>query len=474
MDEVVLFRSLTLASIHLAAAVSVTVHVALHKRSVPSAIGWIGLSWLAPLFGSFLYLLLGINRVNRAGANLGLSTRAIARDRLSSKLDEAAHSGFRGMNLLAETVTRRPLLAGNTVEPLIDGDGAYPAMIAAIHGASVSVTMSSYIFDCDSAGRLFLEALAAAGGRGVEVRVLIDALGARYSKVDMIKALRRAGVASAVFLPTRGKHFIRYANLRDHRKIMVVDGLTGFTGGMNIAEGNLVSRNPENPIQDLHFRVTGPIVTELQSDFAMDWSFSTGGELSGPVWFANPPEDGPVFARSIPDGPDSTMDNMQIIMLGALAAAQYRARIVTPYFLPDEALTAALKTAALRGVTVDIVLPGKSNLVFMDWAMGPQLADLIDRGCRVFLSPPPFDHTKIFTVDGIWSLIGSTNWDPRSLRLNFEYNLECYDPALARGLEELADKRIAAGHALTAKELRSMPAPVRIRNGLARLFSPYL
>jgi cardiolipin synthase len=259
---------------------------------------------------------------------------------------------------------------------------------------------------------------------------------------------------------------------------MVVDGTLGFTGGMNIREGNVLALPTAHPIRDIHFKVRGPIVEDLRRAFAIDWAFTSGERLDGPAWFPRTPQDteseGGVYARGIPDGPDTDMDNMRLVMLGALAAAQYSVKIVTPYFLPDSAITAALQTTALRGVRVDIILPEKSNIFFMDWAMEAQLSDLIDRGCRITLSPPPFDHSKLFVVDGLWSLIGSTNWDPRSLRLNFEYNLECYDPPLAHTLETLIDERIEKGRPLTAEYLRSLPRARRLRDGFARLLTPYL
>jgi cardiolipin synthase len=149
-------------------------------------------------------------------------------------------------------------------------------------------------------------------------------------------------------------------------------------------------------------------------------------------------------------------------------------RIVTPYFLPDDGLLRALQVAALRGVEVDIVLPARSNVPPMDWAMTPQLPWLVDSGCRIHRTPAPFDHSKLFVVDGAWSLIGSTNWDARSLRLNFEFNLECYDSALAARLDAIVDEKIAAGRLVERKEFDARSLPVRLRDGLTRLFSPYL
>ncbi len=475
----ILISPLPITLLHIGVAGLVSCHVALRKRNVRAAIGWIGLVWLVPLAGAILYFLLGINRISRTGASLGLESHVRAHDQLYPSTNSRAvpHSGFSGMNRLAETVTHRPLTSGNRIEPLIHGDQAYPVMLEALRGAQKSVSFSSYIFDNDRAGTEFISAFTEAKSRGVAVRVLVDGVGARYSKVDTVNALRKKGVSAAKFLPNRPTTLFRYANLRNHRKLMVVDGTLGFTGGMNIREGNLLAIPNAHPIRDIHFKVQGPIVEDLQRAFAIDWAFTTGERLDGPDWFPRIPvsenEEG-VFARGIPDGPDTDMDNMRLVILGALAAAQYSVKIVTPYFLPDSAITAALQTTALRGVQVDIILPEKSNIFFMDWAMEAQIADLIDRGCRITLSPPPFDHSKLFVVDSLWSLIGSTNWDPRSLRLNFEYNLECYDPILAQRLEKLIEERIEQGRPLTAEYLRSLPRARRLRDGFARLLTPYL
>jgi cardiolipin synthase A/B len=227
-------------------------------------------------------------------------------------------------------------------------------------------------------------------------------------------------------------------------------------------------------VRCLHFAVQGPIVSDLQRTFAVDWAFASREALHGEPWFAAAVECGPVLARGIPDGPDADIDNMPQMILGALAVARAHVRILTPYFLPDETLIAALKITALRGVAVDIVMPERSNLRVMDWATRPQLLELLHSGCRIHLSPAPFDHTKLFLVDARWSLIGSTNWDARSLRLNFEYNVECYDEALAHRLDRVAAARIAGARRVQAAELQALPLAARLRNGLARLLSPYL
>jgi cardiolipin synthase len=470
------------ALVHVCAAIAVTIDAVLRKRQVSAVIGWIGLAWLAPIVGSVLYLLFGINRIQRSAVALGLREAwEIDERQLPAVRPDGAgrelllhHPRFAGLECLSGRVTGNPLRAGNRIEPLEDGDSAYPAMLAAIDGATRSVTLASYIFDNDAAGQAFLQALQRACQRGVQVRVLIDGLGMHYSRPDMLRQLRRAGVPAAAFLPTRIPLPSRYANLRNHRKIMVVDAQRGFTGGMNIRDGHWLSRQPRYPVRCLHFEVTGPVVIDLQRTFAIDWAFASGEQLHGEPWFSPSAHQGTVLARSIPDGPDADIDNTPQVILGALAVARARVRIVTPYFLPDEVLIAALRVTALRGVAVDIVLPARSNLRVMDWANRPQMVELLDSGCHVYLSPPPFDHTKLFLVDEMWSLIGSTNWDTRSLRLNFECNLECYDAGLVRHLDGLVEKRIATARRIVAAELRALPLAIRLRNGLARLLSPYL
>lgn len=472
--------SLLPAALHLGGATAVTVHAVLRKRQVSAVIGWVGLAWLAPIVGSLLYLLFGINRIQRSALALGLNEAWAADAEASVPAASRPFEGatpdprLAGLDRLCTLVTGKPLLAGNRIEPLENGDAAYPAMLAAIESAQHSLTLASYIFDNDAVGQAFARALRDACARGVQVRVLIDGLGLRYSRPSMLGTLRRAGVPAAAFLPTRIPLPSRYGNLRNHRKIMVVDGLRGFTGGMNIRVGHWLARQPAYPVRCLQFEVQGPVVADLQRTFAIDWAFASGERLRGEPWFVPLADCGPVLARGIADGPDADIDNLPQVLLGALAVARSRVRIVTPYFLPDEVLIAALKVTALRGVAVDIVLPARSNLRVMDWATRPQLAELLDSGCRVHLSPPPFDHSKLFLVDDQWSMIGSTNWDTRSLRLNFEYNLECHDAALLRRLDALVAARLAAARPLHAGELRALALPIRLRNGLARLLSPYL
>jgi cardiolipin synthase len=225
---------------------------------------------------------------------------------------------------------------------------------------------------------------------------------------------------------------------------------------------------------DLHARVEGPVVAHLQAAFAEDWLFTTGEPIEGAEFFPPLGASGPVLARGVTDGPDEDFEAVRWLLLGALATARDRIRIVTPYFLPDAGLVTAIDVAVMRGVEVDVVLPERGNLPIVQWAQTAQLWQVLERGCRVWVTPPPFDHTKLLVVDGVWSLLGSANWDPRSLRLNFELQLECWDADLAGRLEALALERIARGRRLALADVDARSLPVKLRDGIARLLSPYL
>jgi cardiolipin synthase len=322
-------------------------------------------------------------------------------------------------------------------------------------------------------GQQFVEALFEATRRGVEVRVLVDAAGARYSRPRIDKVLENRGIRVARFLPMALKR-LPYFNLRDHRKIMVVDGSVGFTGGMNIRQGHWIARSHRRPVRDVHFELRGPIVSQLQEVFAEDWQFSAGESLVGAPWFAELEPQGPTLARGIPDGPDADLDALNWTILAAIGSARSSLKVATPYFLPDPIHANALKLASLRGVAVDIVLPSRSNLPYMDWAMWGQFWTVLDHGVRLWLSPPPFDHSKLMVVDDHWTLFGSSNWDPRSLRLNFEFNVETYCDELGPKVSALIDERIAASRQVTKEDLDRRPLHLRLRDSVAGLASPYL
>lgn len=457
-------------------------YVILYKRDSRSAVIWVAFIWLAPIIGSLAYLAFGVNRVRlRARALRGKSawyqpvppTICCAPEHSGDDLPKDLAS----LKTLADftgRVVEKELVPGNHLEILENGDEAYPAMLEAIRGATKTVSLCTYIFDNDRAGRSFADALGRAVARGVAVRVLIDDAGARYSWPSIVNQLRELDVPTVRFMPTLAPWRLMTMNLRTHRKIMVVDGAVGFTGGMNIRQGHVLREPSKRHVQDLHFRVAGPVVKQLQEAFVEDWYFATGERISGPHWFPELKPAGSVFARALVAGPDKNFEKLRWAILGALACSQKRVQIVTPYFIPDMSLISALNTTAMRGVCVDIIMPSQNNLPYVDWASRAMWWQVLERGCRIWLTPPPFDHSKLLLVDGIWAMIGSANWDPRSLRLNFELNVECYGREFAAEVEGIIEKKLGAAKQITLEDMDSRPTSIRLRDGLARLLSPYL
>ncbi len=458
-----------------------SLHAIMIKRDVRGASAWAAICWLVPIFGPIFYLLLGVNRIERRAASLrgardaGEVERGPAGDTertLPALPRVAAHLG--SLQRLLDRIVDSTLYEGNRVGVLVNGDEAYPAMLEAIENARESVGLSTYIFDSDDVGRAFHAALGDAVARGVEVRVLIDAVGARYSFPSSYKKLVRSAIPCARFLHSTWPWRMPYLNLRNHRKFLLVDGRVCFTGGMNIRAGHISTAKAPAKIRDVHFLFEGPVVAGLMRIFAQDWHFTTDENLEGERWWPALEPCGETLARPIPDGPDKDMDNLHWTLMAAITSARSSVRIATPYFLPDDTLMTALSLAAMRGVEVEILLPSKNNLPTVKWASMHQMPRLVARGCRVALTQPPFDHSKIFVVDGVCSLVGSANWDARSLRLNFEVDVLCYDEVLAACLGDLLDTKKQGAHWLAAADFHDRPALVKLRDAVARLASPYL
>jgi cardiolipin synthase len=454
--------------IHLVLAVGVTVHVLLTKREAGSSVAWIGLSWLAPILGSVLYLLLGINRVRRRAQSLR-RPRPTARAQRSTKV-RLDH--FAALERAGQRITGRPTEEGNSIEVLRNGDNAYPQMLAAIDAATQSIALSSYIFRADAAGNPFIEALLQAKQRGVEVRVLIDGYGGGYFTSSTFHRLHRGGVPTARFLHSTLPWRMPFLNLRSHKKILGIDGHTVFTGGLNIGAENLTQTHPKHPVFDTHFKFEGPVVAQLIDVFAADWLFTTKERLSGDAWFPALAATGESIARVVTSGPDNDLEKIEFMILQALSCARTSIKIMTPYFLPDERIITALSLAAYRGVEVDLVLPEHSNHPTVDWGSRVQMGPLLNAGCRVWTYPAPFNHSKLMTIDDLWALVGSANWDVRSFRLNFELDLEVYHSEVVRQINSLITAH--QGTRLNASTLERRSLPLRLRDGAARLLVPYL
>jgi len=468
-------------TVSVVASVSTAIHAAMTKEDVRAAIGWVAVVIFSPLLGATFYLFAGINRVRRQRVSDQRKLAEQERDRLERLQVSGIPAGFddhiKPLQRLGDGINGHVLLQGNEIDLLAGGDQTYQAMLSAIESAQRSVALQSYIFDHDGIGMRMAKALIDAQARGVKVRVLIDAVGAKYSRPPITGMLTEAGVPVGLFLPTAIGVRLVYANMRSHRKLLVVDGTRALTGGMNIRESFMREFAGEAVAVDTHFNVTGPICDHLMDSFAHDWEFTTGERLEGDVWFGNfeagHAKPG-VPMRLVLSGPDRSVGRNQAMLLGALSVARHHVRIQSPYFLPEPVLLGALVTAARLGVRVDVVIPGNNNLRLVSAAMEAQLEQLLQGGVNVWRAQGAFDHSKLMSVDDQWCYVGSSNVDPRSQRLNFELDLEVYDRALAKQIAGTIDHKIAHAQRATLAELAKRPFWLRLRNRFVWLASPLL
>jgi cardiolipin synthase len=450
-----------LTIIGIAAAASASLHALWNKRRPQSAFGWIAVCFTLPLAGPLLYCLFGVNRVQTRARKL---MTGFPEPECPTEYVGTPPQQLRPLARLGFAVSGWPLTGGNRVEMLHEPTATFDAMLAAIERASEYVYFSTYIFDGGPLGRRFASALAAAAERGADVRVLIDGVGEWYSWQHASRLFRGTRVKFARFLPPRLWPPTIRVNLRNHRKILVVDGLEAFTGGIN---------GPETDrIVDLHFRVAGPVVTQIETVFLRDWHFVTA-DVSAPPRPVPQPAGG-ALCRAVTNGPEATLDRLTALLTGAIGSARQRIAIMTPYFVPPRELVAPLQAAALAGVDVAVILPERNNLPYVHRATRHLLWELLERGVHVYYQPPPFVHSKLFYVDDYYAQIGSANFDYRSLRLNFELNVEVYDrdtvTALARHFETVR----ARSRPVTLADVDERSALTKTLDGLAWLFSPYL
>jgi len=470
--------SLIAALFHLVLSPLAALHALMFKRDSRAALGWIALCLLLPVAGPVLYTILGINRIRRRARRLELPGLRVGFERGRGRLPENSDTPgippeLQPLGQIGARVSEHPVTGGNAVEPLINGDQTFPAMLEAIDGAVRSIFLATYIFDTDEVGNAIIERLSAAQRRGVDVRVVVDGVGQSYSWPRAPRRLRRAGIRTAVFLPPRLLPPRLSINLRNHHKILVVDGHTAFTGGLNIGSRHVLGKHPgKNAVADIHFRLSGPGALQLESEFLRTWEFVTGAPEPPPPVSACPA--GAMHTRTMTDGPDDHLDQITQLLSATISAARESVVIVTPYFLPPREIVGALQAASLRGVRVTLILPEKNNLPYVHWATRNMLWELLYQGVDVFYQPPPFAHTKLFVVDDRYALVGSSNWDARSLRLNFELQLEVFSREFSSDLTRRALEAARRGRRVTLDEVDGRSLPVRLRDSLCWLFSPYL
>jgi len=473
--------STILIILHFSIGLICATHALLTKRDSRSALGWMAVCLGYPFIGSLLYYMFGINQHKYSRAR-SIHHEPLFRPTLPPKVKlentlpqhKVIPAHFHGVFNISNSLCSLSLEDGNNAELLQNGDNAYPAMLQAINEAKSTIYLSTYIFQTDKTGKEFIRALIAAKARRVEVYVLIDGIGEKYSWQEPSKLLKKGKVRVARFDPPSVIPPSLYINLRLHRKILVVDNIIAFTGGMNISHNNLNKIKQRDLVQDIHFRLTGPIVTQLACIFIDDWRTATKQHLQHIVDKNEVKKSHSLSCRAIDDGPNEYVGKLAMIITSAISSALKRVDIITPYFLPTQEIIGALQAAALRGVQVNILLPAKNNLKLLHWATRHILPRLLDYGIKIYYQPAPFVHTKLLIIDSYYGQFGSANLDIRSLRLNFEMNIEFYNNAFGEQLTEYFDHCKEKSQEITVVKLKHRRMIIKIRDALFWLFTPYL
>lgn len=460
--------------------------VLLTRRRDPSAtLAWILFIVLAPVVGAVTYLAVGRTRMRRSVKRAGRA-EAQLRDVLSPYRTRTQEFGeslpeprtaaqIRLGNALASTTASW----GNSARVLNDAATTYGEMIAAIDQARDHVHVEFYIIQPDVVGTTLREHLVRKAAEGVEVRLLCDAIGSVALPPGFWEPLRAAGGHAATFAPlTRLVPRLRRRDridFRNHRKIVVVDGRVGFTGGINVGREYLGLDPDIGRWRDAHVRIEGPAVVNLQQAFVQDWLMTTGETLEASRFFAfGQPPAGNSLVQVIDSGPDQTWPSMELYHAQAIALAQDRVYITNPYFIPSQTIEAVLTQAALRGVDVRLLLPRKSDSRLVTWASRSYYAVLLQAGVRIYEYERGFMHAKTMVVDEWVATIGSANMDMRSFNLNFELNAFMFDATLCRDMAHRFGLDLGLAAEVTAESERRAGVLLRLVRAIARLLSPLL
>ncbi len=456
--------------------------IILDRRESGATLAWILFIAIVPYLGAAFFFLVGRTRVRRRTKKIVRSRDAFVRslDRLPGdnceiRLDETdLPPAARDIAALAASVTENPIIHGNDIEVFIDANRAYDRMEEDIRAAEHHVFMMSYIFRNDGAGLRFRDLLIEKAGQGVEVKLLVDGVGGKELGAKFLKPLLDSGAGFATFMPVFRLRPYWRPNLRNHRKILVVDGRVGFAGGLNIGEEYQGRRKRFAPWRDTHLRIEGPSALRLQEIFAEDWLFAADEDLADREHFVDVSPCGDQLVQVVDSGPDHEHETIHAVFFTAVTEADERAYITTPYFVPDQAMLLALKSAAWRGVDVRILVPGKSDLRLVQWAGRSYYKELLQAGVRLYEHRPGMLHAKTMVIDGVWSTVGSANMDRRSFRLNFEVNVLISGSEFANNMEEIFVNDIEGAREITLEAVSKKRLGSRMVEALARILSPVL
>ncbi len=476
--------STTILVAHWLIVIGLSLRVITRRSPVGVSVAWIAVMLSVPFFGAAVYLLFGENRLGRRRvARTAASLEAVREWQMSLRRPHEAGAAQEvdttaPLDRLAERVLGFPTLTGNGIELLDHFQGIFDAIVADIDRAEKTCHLSFYIWH--EGGRMLdvVNALLRAARRGVQCRALADAVGSqRFLRGDLAGRLREGGVDVRAVLATGPlRAFFSRADLRYHRKIVVVDGRVAYTGSQNLVDPRFFKQESgAGEWVDAMVRVTGPAVAALDGVFALDWAVESGSVFAPPAGSASVPEELPGLAvQVVPSGPDRGPAAIQRLLLTAIYAARRDLVMTTPYFVPDDSMLTALISAGLRGVDVTLIVPARNNSLLVRYASAANFDDLLSAGVRIALFKGGLLHTKSLAIDGETSIFGSVNLDMRSLWLNSEISLFVYDAGFTGRLRALQDRYLADSDLLDLASWRRRPRWRRLTEDTFRLLGPLL
>jgi cardiolipin synthase A/B len=454
------------------------------RRGASATMGWVVILLVMPIVGLVAYYFFGRRRLKRTrsvykalrSASAAETGPATSRRHLRQQeaLEEIASGHRLGLVHLAERVSTRPLTGGNLITIYTHGGESLDAIHQAIAGARHHVHLEYYIFRPDGAGRRMLHVLESVARRGVKVRLLVDDVGSGELHRRDTRALIQAGGEFARFNPVLGARALHHVQLRNHRKIVVVDGETCFTGSQNVGDEYAGARGRLGTWRDTHLRIRGPATASLQQVFWDDWRFATGERSRSLELFPDVETSGDQWVHVVDSGPDIDSSAIHYLLFSAIATAERSVDLVTPYFIPDPALVESMQAAALRGVQVRLLVPGRSDSALVTYAGRWYYDELLETGVKIWEYQRGMLHAKTAVVDGWWSVVGTANMDQRSFFLNFEVNTVLYGHAAARRLSSDFESDLHYALPITLAQLHRMPRRFRIYSAFARMLSPLL
>ncbi len=451
----------------------------LQEKPPVATVAWAFLIVAAPYAGAVLFLIFGINRVERR-----LTRKTEARVVIGQLLPELTrYQLLPGESLdpqqqrlvrLARRLSSTDPTVENKISLLNDTNKTLGLIEQAIRAAEHSLHLEYYIWQPDRTGTRVRDLLIEKARAGVKVRFLYDGIGSMLLGRKFLQPMIAAGIDVAMFLPGTSFRERWSLNLRSHRKIVIVDGRIGFTGGMNIGDEYL-GRNPQLGFwRDTHLKLEGPVVLQLQQVFAEDWFYATGERLTGPAQFPAPRVTGDCIAQVVSSGPLDEFNSFHALFFAAIAEAEQRVLLATSYFVPTEPILTALTTAALRGVKIRLLLSGRGAYRWMLHAGRSYYDVLLESGVEIYEYQKGLLHSKTLTVDGNWSVVGTANFDVRSLKLNFEVGVICYGAEMAQQLESDFERDVQQADHITLPSWRRRSLSQRLLENSIKLFSPVL